>query len=118
MTTDADPSHDFALYRRFATSTVIGLLALAAAVPASVFAARRTVPDGWRRRAMGAGEGILDLFTIGMALSALGTQSDYGGGTSVAFDHGGSLPGLVDDGRPISSLYVSTGPAALDGMLI
>lgn len=120
MTTDVDPWHDFSLVPQVGNSTVIGLLALVAAVPASVYAARRTVPDGWRRRAVGAGEGILVLFTIGMALSALSTQSNYGEkASSVSFDQGGSLPGLVDNGKPISNLYVydRTGKS-LDGVLV
>ncbi|ACU70120.1 conserved hypothetical protein [Catenulispora acidiphila DSM 44928] len=120
MTTDVDPWHDFALVPQVGNSTVIGFLALAAAVPASVYAARRTVPDGWRRRAVGAGEGILVLFTIGMALSALSTQSNYGeNASSVAFDQGGSLPGLVDNGKPISNLYVyDRAGKPLDGVLV
>ena len=72
-----DPWHHFALIPQVGNSTFIGFLALLVAVPASVYAARRTVPDGWRRRAMGAGEGILVLFTIGMALTAIGNQGDH-----------------------------------------
>jgi hypothetical protein len=106
MTTAAHPWHEITLIPQVGNSTFVGLVALLVAIPASVYAARQTVPDGWRRRAMGAGEGILVLFTIGMALSAIGNQGDYADTRSGVSYVQQSRPGLVEDGKPISNLYV------------
>ena len=106
MTTAAHPWHEITLVPQVGNSTFVGLVALLVAIPASVYAARQTVPDGWRRRAMGAGEGILVLFTIGMALSAIGNQGDYADTRSGVSYVQQSQPGLVEDGKPISNLYV------------
>ncbi|MEZ0111343.1 hypothetical protein ABH920_005358 [Catenulispora sp. EB89] len=106
MTTTAHPWHEITIIPQVGNSTFVGLLALLVAIPASVYAARQTVPDGWRRRAMGAGEGILVLFTVGMALSAIGNQGDRGDmGSGVSYVQQ-SQSGLVEDGKPISNLYV------------
>ena len=106
MTTSVGPWRDFALIPQVGNSTFTGFVALLVAVPASVYAARRTVPDGWRRRAMGAGEGILVLFTVGMVLSAIGNQGDYGDTASGVSFSQQSQSGLVENGKPISNLYV------------
>ncbi|MEY9864081.1 hypothetical protein ABH935_009735 [Catenulispora sp. GAS73] len=106
MTTTAHPWHEITIIPQVGNSTFVGLLALLVAIPASVYAARQTVPDGWRRRAMGAGEGILVLFTVGMALSAIGSQGDRGDtGSGVSYVQQ-SQSGLVEDGKPISNLYL------------
>jgi hypothetical protein len=106
MTTDADPWHNFALIPQVGNSTFVGFLALLVAVPVSVYSTRRTVPDGWRRRTMGAGEGILVLFTVGMALTAIGNQRDDGATASGVSYVQQSQSGLIDNGKPISNLYV------------
>ncbi|WP_194909373.1 hypothetical protein [Catenulispora rubra] len=106
MTTSVGPWRGFALIPQVGNSTFTGFVALLIAVPASVYAARRTVPDGWRRRAMGAGEGILVLFTVGMALSAIGDQGDYGDTASGVSFSQQSESGLIENGKPVSNLYV------------
>jgi hypothetical protein len=119
VTTSVDPWHEFELIPRIGDSTFAGLLALLVAIPASVYAARQTVPDGWRRRAMGAGEGILVLFTVGMALSALGNHGDYSGpGSRVSYVQQ-EVPGLSENGRMITNLYVyDQSGRQLDGALV
>jgi hypothetical protein len=107
MTTDVGPWHDFALIPQVGNSTFTGFIALLVAVPASVYAARRTVPEGWRRRAMGAGEGILVLFTVAMALSAAGSQDDYAQTASgVSYVQQAPQQGLAENGKELSNLYV------------
>jgi len=106
MTTPDDDWHHISIVPQVGDSTFIGLLALLIAIPASVYAARQTVPDGWRRRAMGAGEGILVLFTIGMALTSIGNQGDDGARASGVSYVQQSQSGLLDNGKPVSNLYV------------
>lgn len=105
MTTRDDDWHHISIVPQVGDSAFIGFLALLVAIPASVYAARHTVPDGWRRRAMGAGEGILVLFTIGMALTSIGNQGDGGASSSGVSYVRQSQPGLLDNGKPISNLY-------------
>ncbi|MEY9935086.1 hypothetical protein ABH926_009757 [Catenulispora sp. GP43] len=120
MTTNVDPWHDFALIPQVGNSTFTGFIALLVAVPASVYAARRTVPEGWRRRAMGAGEGILVLFTVAMALSSAGGQDDYTQTASgVSYVQGAPQQGLAENGKQISNLYVyDQSGKLLDGVLV
>jgi hypothetical protein len=108
MTTSVDPWHGYALIPQVGDSTFSGLVALLIAIPVSVYAARRTVPDGWRRRAVGAGEGILVLFTVGMALSAIGNQGEHVTSSPWQVSYAQQAPpnGLVDYDKTISNLYV------------
>ena len=121
MMTTTVPWPEFTLIPQVGDSTFTGLIALLVAVPVSVYAARRTVPDGWRRRAMGAGEGILVLFTIGLALSAVGDQSDYASASDVSNVHyvQTAQSGLAENGKQISNLYVyDRSGKPLDGVYV
>jgi hypothetical protein len=121
ITTSVDPWHEFSLIPRVGDSTLTGLLALLVAVPASVYVARDTVPDGWRRRAVGAGEGILVLFTVAMVLSGLGDDQHGSGDTAgqVSYVQQGPQGGLTEDGQQVSNLYVyDQSGKLLNGVLV
>lgn len=118
VTTSVDPWHEFEIVPRIGNSTFVGFLALLVAIPVSVYAARQTVPDGWRRRAMGAGEGILALFAVVMALSAMGNQDAYANTSGASYVQT-QMPGLADNGQVVTNLFVyDHSGKLLDGALV
>jgi hypothetical protein len=120
MTTQVDAWHGVSLVPSVGDSTFLGFLALLVAIPFSVHLGRARLSGRWRRRLVTAGEGVLILFTVGMALSSIGDGGDSGSAAwRVASDQQASMSGLVEDGKPISNLYVyDQNGKLLDGVLV
>jgi hypothetical protein len=119
-TGNVDLWHEYSLIPRIGESRLVGLVALLAAVPASVYLGRRGLPQGWRRRTVLVAEGALAVFAFGIMVTGLaneGQHSDasryqvgdaqqhFAGGPYVA---SGSVQTdfFNKDGHPIVNLWV------------
>lgn len=121
MTTQVDVWHDISLVPSVGDSTFLGFLALLVAIPVSVHVGRARLSGRWRQRLVSAGEGVLVLFTIGMALSSIGHDGNYSGPGPwhVASSPQTSQDGLSDNGKPISNLFVyDQNGKLLDGVYV
>jgi hypothetical protein len=121
MTTPVDAWHDISLVPSVGDSTFLGFLALLVAIPVSVHFGRLQLSGLWRRRLVKVGEGVLVLFTVGMALASIG---DDGGSSATAWrvaygQQQASQDGLAENGKPISNLYVyDQNGKLLDGVYV
>ncbi|NUR27509.1 MAG: hypothetical protein HOV83_16985, partial [Catenulispora sp.] len=108
-TGDVNAWHDYSTVPRIGDNRLLGFVALAAAIPASVYLGRRGVPAGWPRRAVLAAEGVLGVVAFVALVTGI-AGDDRGSGANpyqvgyVQQPYGSG--GLVENGRLIANLWV------------
>jgi len=109
MTTHVNAWHYFSLIPRVNYSTTLGVLAMVAAISASVYVGRKGLPAGWWRRIGLAAQGALVVYTVGMAFSAVADEnSDAAAAASWQTNYGQvhyAQDGLTENGKQISNVY-------------
>lgn len=116
-----DAWHQYALIPKVHDSRTIGFVALAVAIPVSVYIGRHGVRGRWQRRLVIAGEAALGLFAFAIVVNGLAhANRDSGGVRPVAYSDGFVVqPGLSENGVPIKNLYVYDKNGKLvDGALV
>ncbi|GAA1992444.1 HAAS signaling domain-containing protein [Catenulispora subtropica] len=124
-TADVDAWHDYSTVPKIGDNRLLGFVALAVAIPTSVYLGRRGLPGGWRRRMVFAAEGVLGVVAFGALVA--GIAGDEGGSSGVpsapwqvSYAQQQPAPGgLSENGKQITNLWVyDKDGKPLDGVFV